>query len=186
MTTIHSFKSQMAGGGSRPNQFRVTLTFPSWVGGNVAEQKIPFMVSAASLPESTLGIASVQFRGREIKWAGDRTFSPWTVNVYNDTDFEIRSALESWSQGIVENETNRGRTTAPQYQTQALVEQLDRNDQVLKTYIFTDFWPIQIGEIGLDYGANDQIEAFPVTFDYLEWIASDVSGFVGTSGPIAV
>jgi hypothetical protein len=184
MTSIHAFKHQMSGGGARANQFRVTLTFPTFVGGQVAERQIPFMVSAASLPEQTLGIASVPFRGREIKWAGDRTTSPWSVNVYNDTDFEIRSALETWSQGIVENETNRGRTKALQYQTQALVEQLDRNDQVLKQYKFIDLWPVQVGEIQLDYGANDQIEMFPVTFDYLYFLTDNVDGQVGTDGDI--
>lgn len=185
MTTIHAFKSQMAGGGARPNQFRVTLTFPTWVGGQVAERQVPFMVSSASLPEQTLGVAGVQFRGREVKWAGDRTTSPWTVNCYNDTDFEIRSAMETWSQGVVENETNRGRTSTISYQTQALVEQLDRNDQVLKSYKFIDLWPIQVGEIALDFGANDQIETFPITFDYLYFLTDNVDGQVGVDGPIA-
>lgn len=185
MTSIHQYKNAMVGGGSRPNQFRITLTFPSWVaGGEFAGEKAQFTVGAASLPEQTLGVASLPFRGRDIKWAGDRTFGPWSVNVYNDTEFAVRNALESWSQGIVENESNRGRTNALQYQTQSLVEQLDRNDQVLKTYVFYDLWPIQVGEIGLDWGNNDQIEIFPVTFDFLTFEASDVDGRVGDSGPI--
>lgn len=185
MATIQQYKQAMNGGGARANQYRVSLFLPNWVaGGEFASQKAQFTIGAASLPEQTLGVASLPFRGRDIKWAGDRTFSPWNVNVYNDADFAVRNALESWSQGIVENESNRGRTFASQYQTQSLVEQLDRNDQVLKTYVFYDLWPIQVGEISLDWGSNDQIEVFPVTFDFLTFEGSDVDGRVGDSGPI--
>lgn len=182
MTTIQAFKSTMAGGGARPNQFRVHLTLPSFVPDNGATRKATFMISAASLPEQTLGVASVQFRGREVKWAGDRTTSPWTVNVYNDTDFSIRDAFEYWSQGIVENFTNFGRTTAAEYQVTGTIEQLDRNDNVLKTYTFFDMWPIQVGEIALDYGSNDQIETFTCTFDYLYFELDNVDPAGITAG----
>lgn len=185
MTTLHDFKSMMAGGGARANQFRVYLTFPKFVSnGTLAADQSRFLISAASLPEQTLGVASVQFRGREVKWAGDRTTSPWTVTIYNDTDFNIRSAMESWSQGIVESETNRGRTYADLYQVDAFVQQLDRNDVVLKTYKFMGLWPLQVGEISLDYSSNDQIESFSVTFDYLDFITDGIDPKVGQSGPI--
>ena len=40
MANIADFKAQMIGGGARPNQFYVQLTFPSYVGlGVVAGQK---------------------------------------------------------------------------------------------------------------------------------------------------
>lgn len=174
-TSIQSFKAQLAGGGARANQFKVILTFPSWVQtGNVAGQRCQFLISATSLPDQNLGVATVPYRGREVKWAGDRTFSPWSVNVYNDTDFLIRNAFETWSQGIVENDSNKGLTEKDAYQMDAYVYQLDRNDNILKTYKFIDLWPTNIGDISLDYGANDQIEIFPVTFDFLSFETSDV------------
>lgn len=182
MTTIQAFKSTMAGGGARPNQFRVHLTLPSFVPDNGVTRDATFLISAASLPEQTLGVAGVQFRGRDVKWAGDRTTSPWTVNIYNDTDFNIRSALEYWSQGIVENFTNLGRTRADDYQVTATVEQLDRNDNVLKSYTFVDLWPIQVGEIALDFGSNDQIETFTCTFDYLYFFLDNVDPNEVTAG----
>ena len=28
--------------------------------------------------------------------AGDRTFDPWSVNIINDTNFEVRKSMEIW------------------------------------------------------------------------------------------
>lgn len=181
MARIQDFKSQMQYGGSRSNQFICTITFPAWADPTgQAGPKCQFLISSASLPEQTLGVATVPYRGREVKWAGDRTFAPWSVNVYNDADFVIRNAFELWSQGIVENQSNNGFTDKSQYQVNARVDQLDRNDNILKTYTFVDLWPVQIGDIALDFGANDQIEIFPVTFDYLlfETPTADASNIV--------
>ena len=36
MATISDFKSRMIGGGSSANQFKVTITFPSYVSGAVS------------------------------------------------------------------------------------------------------------------------------------------------------
>ena len=55
MANIADFKAQMIGGGARPNQFRVELTFPSFVTlGVVAGQHAQFLCKAAQLPASTI------------------------------------------------------------------------------------------------------------------------------------
>lgn len=180
--SINSFKSQLAGGGSRANQFRVILTFPNYVPtGPLATLKAGFLVTAAALPASTLGTTPVYYRGREVKYSGERRFAPWQVTVLNDTDFVIRNALEIWQQGISENATNKGRVVASQYQATAIVQQLDRNDNILKQYEFIDIYPSVIGDIPLDYSTNDVLETFPVTFDYSYWTA-DILSTVGAIG----
>lgn len=181
---IQDFKSILKGSGARPNQFRVILTFPNWVPtGPLATVQAGFLVNATALPESTVSTAPVMYRGRQIPFAGERQFAPWSVSIMNDTSFVIRNALETWQQGINQNETNRGRTVANQYQCNAIVQQLDRNDMVLKQYQMIDIWPSEIGNIPLNYSQNDVIEEFPVTFQYSYW-TSDITSTVGIEGAI--
>jgi hypothetical protein len=152
MANIADFKAQMIGGGARPNQFRVELTFPSYVTlGTVAGQRAQFLCKAAQLPASTIENLPVLYRGRPVNFAGERSFQPWTVTVYNDTTFGIRNALEQWQSGIQNYNTTNGRTNPTDYQVDLQVHQLDRNGGIIKTYKFVDAYPTAISAIGLDY-----------------------------------
>jgi len=167
MANIADFKSQMIGGGARPNQFRVELTFPSFVTlGPVAGQRAQFLCKAAQLPASTLENISVLYKGRPVNFAGERTFQPWTVTIYNDTTFGIRNALEQWQSGIQNYDTTLGRTNPTDYQVDMQVHQLDRSGAIIKTYKFVDAYPTNISAIGLDFEQQNAIEQFDVEFQY--------------------
>lgn len=173
MALISDFKAQLVGGGARANQFRVDLTFPSYVAqGVVAGQQAQFLCKAASLPASTIENTGIQYRGRPINLAGERTFEPWTITVYNDTSFNIRNAMEQWAHGIQSLNTTEGRVNPRDYQVDLQVEQLDRNGATIKQYKFIDAWPINIGPIALDYDTVNQIETFEVTFQYNYWTSN--------------
>lgn len=166
MSTISAFKAQMQGGGARPNQFRVELTFPAFVGGQAAAagNAAQFLCKAATLPGSTLEDAAVNFRGRPVHFAGERSFQPWTVSIYNDTNFLIRNVMERWSNGMVNYTATNGIMRPTDYQVDLFVHQLDRNDNIIKTYRMFDAWPTEVGQIQLDFDMNNQIEMFDVTF----------------------
>lgn len=167
MANIADFKSQMIGGGARPNQFRAELTFPSFVTlGAVAGQRAQFLCKAAQLPASTIETIPVLFKGRPVNFAGERTFQPWTVTIYNDTTFGIRNALEQWQSGIQNYDTTDGRVNPSDYQVDLSIHQLDRNGAIIKTYKFVDAFPTMIGAIGLDYEQQNAIEQFDVEFTY--------------------
>jgi hypothetical protein len=167
MANIANFKAQMIGGGARPNQFYVQLTFPSYVGlGVVAGQQAQFLCRTAQLPASTIEQITTLYRGRPVNFAGERTFQPWTVSIYNDTTFNIRNALESWQNGIQNYNTTLGRVNPTEYQVDLNVYQLDRAGAIIKSYRFVDAMPINIGPIQLDYDQQNQIEQFDVEFSY--------------------
>lgn len=168
MSTISAFKSQMQGGGARPNQFRVELTFPAFV-GSVASQAgnaVQFLAKSATLPASTLEDITTSYRGRPVHFAGERTFAPWSISVYNDTNFLIRNVMETWSNRILEYTGTNGITRPGDYQVDLWVHQLDRNDNIIKTYRFFDAYPVSVGAITLDYEQNNQIEQFDIEFNY--------------------
>ena len=78
----------------------------------------------------------------------------------------IRNAMERWHNGINDFANNTGVSNPADYQTDLFVEQLDRDDTILKTYILRNCFPISIGSIDLSTGTADAIETFPVTWKY--------------------
>jgi len=167
MANIADFKAQMIGGGARPNQFRVELTFPSYVTlGVVAGQRAQFLCKAAQLPGSTIENIPVLYRGRPVNFAGERTFQPWTISIYNDTTFGIRNSLEQWQSGIQNYNSTNGRVNPTDYQVDLNVHQLDRNGAIIKSYKFHDAYPTSISAVGLDFEQQNAIEQFDVEFTY--------------------
>ena len=142
MAAIDDFKANLLGGGARANQFRVTITPPAGIAIGLDVRRASFLVRASNLPAQTLGEIVVPFRGRQIYIAGDRTFDDtWSTTFLNDTDFMVRNAMELWMNGINELATGRGVTISADYQADLRVHQLDRDDNVLKTYVFRNAWP---------------------------------------------
>mgnify|MGYP001500033948 FL=1 len=174
--TLSNFKSQLIGGGARPNLFEVELTtLPDAVQGWEAE-KFRYLCKAAALPASNIANIDIPFRGRIFKVAGDRTFDVWTVTVINDEDFILRNAFESWMDQISKLSNNLGATEPASYMTDATVYQLGRGstkssrdsegevNAVLKEYKFIDIFPTAISAIDLSYDTGDAIEEFTVDF----------------------
>lgn len=187
MARVSDFKSQLIGGGARPNQFMVSLKFPQYVlGGSISQLQGQFMCKAAQLPASTLENIVIPYRGRVVNVAGERTFENWQISVYNDTNFGIRNAFERWSDGIQNNAASTGRVSPSDYQVDMTVVQLDRNGAHVKTYKFVDAYPSSIGAIGLDFDNTNQIEQFDVVFTFNYWTSNTTSGAAGFGVSAAV
>lgn len=175
MARINDFKAQMLTGGARANQFRVTLTFPSFV-THSAGTTAQFLSKAAALPATSLDDIPVQYRGRPVHFAGERVFQPWHITVYTDNNFLVRNAIEEWAHGIQEVNSTNGRSQPRDYQVDMYVHQLDRSGTPVKEYKFIDAYPSQVGEIQLDYEQTNAIETFDVLFQYNYWESVQSTG----------
>ena len=185
LRTITDFKSKMAGGGARPNLFEVELVFPDPIAiENDVKEKSRFLVKAALLPASNITPIEVNFRGRILKIAGDRTFDTWTVTVINDVDFSIRSAMEKWMNFINKMEDATGAQDPAAYQPDAYVHQLDRDGSTLRTYKFHDVFPTNISAVDLSYETVDSVEEFTVEFQVQWWEA--IKGIGSNAGGEAI
>lgn len=173
---VAEFRSNMIGDGARPNLFQVTLTFPTVaVNGVAAGQKATFMAKAAQLPGSTVGTVPVYYFGRELKFAGNRTFTDWTLQIINDEDFTVRNSIESWMNAINSHSSNvraAGAANPLGYTVDAEVTQYGKTGEALKTYKFVGLYPLDLAPIDLDWGSNDTIEEYAVTFAYQWWEAN--------------
>jgi hypothetical protein len=128
-----------------------------------------FLCSATQLPSSELGELTVNFRGRPIYMAGDRTFQTWTTTIINDTSFDIRNAIERWSNGINNHSDNEGLNNPTDYQVDAFVDHLDRNGNIIKSYTFRGLWPLTVGTVDLNYDQVTALETFECTWRYQYW-----------------
>jgi hypothetical protein len=156
--------------------------------GSAAEltEKSTFLVKASTLPGSNIGMIEVPFRGRRLKVSGDRTFNDWQTTVFNDSDYRMRDAIEKWSEviqyhnfAIGHNQIDSGINNSifgeeeSGYMGTGFVRQLDRQGRQLKIYKFSGIWPVTIDDIGLDFGINDTIEEYGVTWAVQYWHANN-------------
>jgi hypothetical protein len=188
---LNDFRSQMALDGARPNLFEVEMNLPLSVQQGNSLTKMRFMIKSAQLPGSTLGTVPVFYFGRELKFAGNRTFPDWTVTVINDEDFSIRNAFERWTSSInshASNERSLATYGPSDYTTNMSVHQFSKNNVPgkIKSYKFVGAFPTDVSPIDLDWGSNDAIEEFTVTFSYQWWESNttDSSGNGSSGGDI--
>jgi hypothetical protein len=175
-------RSNLRFGGARPTLFDVQFL-------NSGVGQVPdisrFMCQATDIPSSQMGFIEVPYFGRKIKYAGDRTFIDWTVTILNDEAFDIRHAMERWSNALNSHENNlrlaqQGGETQG-YKANAIVRQYGKTGpgDVLRAYRFNGIFPIDVSTIPLDWNSTDTIEQFTVTFAYDYWEIAD-GGRAGT------
>ena len=146
--SLNDFRTQLAGGGARPNLFEVGLQWPAPLAplvaprvpatsgtaalaaadaGAAAGGGVPgFLCKATSLPAAVNGVIEVPFRGRMLKIAGDRTFEPWSVTVINETNFALRAAFERWVNFMAMADAGQGQADPALYQCDMHVHQLGK------------------------------------------------------------
>lgn len=167
MATVDDFKAKLIGGGARPNLFRAIINFPAFAGGN--SELTSFMVKSAQIPDATVGNIPVNFRGRQVQIAGDRAFAPINLMVINDANFDVRNAFERWMNGIGQNQANKGLSNPSDYKVDWILEQLNKEQEVIKTYRFRGAYPTQVGAIDLSYDSENTIEEFSVELQTDYW-----------------
>ena len=173
---VSTFRNSMAYDGARPNLFEVVLTGVPAI-GQLSLEDFTFKCKSAQIPGSTLGVVTVPYFGREVKFVGNRTFADWTVTIINDEDFKVRKFFERWMNVINSHETNTrgaGFNQPNSYVGQAVVRQYTKTGQSPTSlqYKFVDIFPTDLSAIDLDWGSNDTIEEFTVNFTYQYWTSS--------------
>jgi len=173
MANLNEFIGALREGGTRGNQFQVTITgAPSDVTVALGQDFV-FMCKGTTVPALNIGEVMIPYRGRQIFVAGDRTYDPWTVAIWSDRDQRMRAGFEIWQNhlgdiGIVTDRSQIGQKPS-MYYANASVQQMDRNDNVLRTYYLYDVWPQNVAGPDLAYDANDALLEFAVTlrFNYM-------------------
>jgi hypothetical protein len=172
-SNISTIKGKLSGGGSRSNLFKVNMVYPTGIKGGNED----VLVKSAGLPSSNLGIIEVPVRGLILKVAGDRTFDTWTITVLNDIDFKVRTAFEKWMASIRKLTDNSGNASPTDYVVDGIeVEQLARDETILRKYIFEGVFPTNISQIDVSSDSTDTIEEFTVELQVQSYRIDKASG----------
>ena len=171
---ISEFKSNLKGGGAKSALFQVDLNYPSIV--NSPAVNAHFLISAASIPASTVGTYDVFYHGKSIKVAADRTYDAWETTIINDEDFGVRKALEQWMNLLSEyklNTRNKDVTSTKEgenasYKQDLTVTQFSKDGNSLETYKFIGAFPTALSTIALSWEGN-AIETYTCTWTYDCW-----------------
>jgi hypothetical protein len=159
-------------GGARPSLFSVIIDTPSGV-PNIGA-RVSFTCKAANMPESTVSVIESAYFGRKIKLAGTRSFANWSTTILNDEDFEVRHALEVWSNAINRHQANLRESqlaTTQSYRTTATVTQYNKVGVPVRSYEFINLWPVNIQAIDVNWD-TDAIEEFACEWAYDFWRVS--------------
>ncbi len=163
--SISTFNTALAGG-IRPNQFSIEIATPPT---GVTLTNFPILCKAAAVPGMTIGLIEVPFRGRRVKFPGDRTFAEWTVTVINQKDQAIRTGFENWSNFTAARDFTTAAIsakTSSNYKVNVDIKQLKDDNTTIRTYQLRDAFVVDVGAIELSYDTTDSIEEFTVTFQY--------------------
>ena len=176
---IDRMRSTLVGGGARPSLYEVIITNPV---NSIADINIPVLAKASQIPSYTVGKIEVPFMGRKIPVPGDRIVNDWQVTIINDETFDIRNAMEQWSNAINSQQGNLAilGSNPANYTSQATVRQLGKDGSVLRVYEFSGIFPLEVTSIELGYETTDTIEEFQVTFAVSDVVV--VSGNTGDAG----
>ena len=177
---IENFKNAI-GGGVRPALFRVG----GRIGASGIDEDTSFLVTAAQLPESTLGSTEAPYRGRTIKLPTSRTFADWQISILSDEAMALRNKFESWIEDLNGSEDNIAERNISLVNTTDFpdwsVDQLDRNGDAIKSYTMKYCYPTSVGAVSLAAG-EEGLLSFDVTLAYSYFITSDVNVGYGVPG----
>ena len=164
-------------GGNRSHRYDVVMEWPGAVGsGTGPSQGVTelnkFSVRSVALPASQVNPIRIPYRGRILKYPGDRVFYPWTFRVLDMNDGEnesIWNKFNQWSNAINNYETTVSSNdwedfTAPVWK----IYQKGADNETIKTATLHDCWPTVVGPISLDANAIDTLVEFTVTVEY-QW-----------------
>tara|TARA_R110001583_G_scaffold48520_6_gene152005 strand:+ start:2470 stop:3009 length:540 start_codon:yes stop_codon:yes gene_type:complete len=155
-------------GGNRTHRYDVEMNFPSGVGGSESDLN-RFFIRAVSLPPSQVNPIRVPYRGRILKWPGDRIYFPWTFRVLdqnNGDDQSLWNSFNEWSNLINNHESNVSSQEWNNFTTDWEIHQVDNNGDNIKSVKLIDCWPTIVGPISMDSNSIDTLVEFTVTVEY--------------------
>lgn len=170
---VNTFIQNMAQDGARPNLFEIIFA--------EAGEKFSIRAKATALPGSSISPVGAYYFGRLVKFAGNRNFQDWTISVLVDEpDFENgpRAKLEQWMNGLnshVGNIRDTNMYSAINYMKDGLVKQYGKGGDVIATYDMRQCFPIDIAPMPLDWGNNNTISEFNVTFAMQYWTRANIT-----------
>ena len=156
----------------RGNRFKVTINFPTLIGGQLAGQKSTIFALSTSMPSKELGVVEIPaYGGMVAKVPGDVTVPEWSCTLIVDPDMMIYRALQRWREAMNSSLTGL-RANDLVFYGSADVQLLDGVNATVQSWELVKIFPTSIGEIALSKEDRDSFLQFDTTFAVNELITN--------------
>lgn len=170
------FISKVQYGGARPTLFNVNMTLKgaAAIGVGDGSALMQYMCKGVSIPASNMGIAIVNYFGRQIKYPGNRpVVEDLTMTVINDEGYAIRNQIENWMEKL---NSHFGNSRSQDFETRSnyvadinLSTYRKVGGTTDQTWTFKNCFPISLDAVPLAWDANDTIMEYSVVWKYDYW-----------------
>jgi hypothetical protein len=175
-TSLDDLRSQFSG--YKANRFKIVGELPPGLVEvtNFKLSEIEFYVKAAQVPGSFIGYVPLNYRGRNIKFPTERSFSDWGMQIYpsSENPQDLRGLFATWIQ-----ELNSGLHNKMNYELVARKWKIYFNDitnqssspmNYKNSVTMWNCFPIEISPMEMNNDSPDTFAEFTVTmaFDYTE------------------
>ena len=170
--SLNNFRSQFKG--VKANRFQIIGKSPA--AGNI--QAFNIYARASSFPGSSIGVIPVGYKGRPIKFSGERTYTDWAVQVYDSSASNIRQLMENWIDSMDTRESHQINYDLTSdwevhYMDMAIGTSTSTSPSNYQRKVkLVHCFPIDISPIDLSYDTSDTFAEFTLTltYDYWEYI----------------
>ena len=182
---LNTFKTALKQGGARPSLFEISIV--SSPEGVTIPGDHSSKCFTSAIPGLTITPIEKQYFGRTVKIPGEMTFGTLSTTFYNNESYDIRAALESWTDIINGPISNLGVSGNPQtFSGEIALIHYGKDGTAGMKFNFMDCWPSSIAAIDLSYDTVGDMESFAVTweYDYYKTTAGTIAGQAtnGTQG----
>lgn len=170
MPSVTNFRSAINrhNGIQRQHRWRVNLSFPNAVATSDDTRDASLLATTTTTPKSVLGEILIPWGGREMPMPGDRKFEPLSITFIGVEDDFHHTLFEAWSEQFNGSDSNTAAGDFVDLYADIEIELLDKNDNVVKTYVLEQAWPQEVGELTLDQSAQDAFNQFTVIVRYFK------------------
>ena len=135
------------------------------MGSPIGADDLKYFVKTTSLPEVSVEETSTYFLGQQMKMSSVRRTQDWTVEMYVDLNGAVINSFWEWNKSLQDPVRNNSPVDAKQYMADQTIQLLGLDGTPILTYKLISAWPKSIGQIDLDYSAND-FATVNITFAY--------------------
>ena len=177
--TLSTFRAGFKG--VRQNRFLVKVKWPVDGDGKqiitASEDPIQtsILIKAADIPESSIGVITVPWMGRAIKFSGERTYVDWSIQIYesNNRIADLRKNFEIWMEAMDNRNTHNisyNITANWEVWYNDVTNTTTNPDGFTRGIRLMNCFPINVGTLQMDYDLADSFSVFPVTLGFDYWV----------------
>lgn len=158
---ISNILNALSNGVSHPNRFLVQLPNDDGTLG--------ILCFACTLPSRGLQTFEIKQRGTPYKVPFSQEYQPVTLSFYAAPELNTRRYFDKWHKDVILTYRSNILREYDDFAREVRIKVLDRMGATKYTVAMHEAWPLNIGEVDLNYGTNNTYTTITVTLTYKFW-----------------